>query len=153
MNEPALIQESRDRRIARAMLMWLTGRHPGSNPIRWWIAFSNFDQQDSDMQDICEDAGWRPASFTSKQRTLRTVAKNLYNHGIVDRWILGNGELEYRESARWQYVYALPYKRLKCLAPEQWSHIGYNPEAMSTPDWELERMLDRAYPLKKRKKS
>lgn len=139
-------KENRDRRIARAMLTWLTHRNPGSNPMPVRISFSNHEQEAEDMQDICDMAGWDTKNFSYQQRVLQAVARRLHDCRVVDRWILGNGELTCREEARWQYTYALSGKWLKRLSPEDWAHIQYNVEPWSTPENELERVLDRAFP-------
>jgi hypothetical protein len=142
--------EPRDRRLARAMLMHLTYRGLGSNPSPIGISFSSHEDTCEQMDEICEEAGWKPGSFAAQQRASRAIALHLWRARIVDRGSLTNGERDSRYESTWQYRYHLPTKWLVRLAPEAWAHLRYRLEEWSPPENELDLALDRAYPLKER---
>ncbi|CAN7781808.1 hypothetical protein LJR175_008170 [Variovorax sp. LjRoot175] len=143
--------EARDRRLARAMLKHLTYRSPGSNPSPIGISFSNHEDTCEQMDELCEEAGWKPSSLSAQQRVCRAVALRLWQARIVERGRLTNGERDARNEATWQHRYYLPPKWLVRLAPEDWKHLRYRVEEWSTPEQELDMALNRAYPLKEEK--
>jgi len=114
--------ELRDRRIARAMITALAENWTQTSLPT--IEFCCMDDPFEFMNDICKDAGWEPSSTPAMQRVLRAVALRLYRERVLDRGRLSNGELEYRESPRWQYSYSLTNRCISDINPGRWGRGG-----------------------------
>lgn len=136
--------ELRDRRIARAMIAALAENWVGSSPLS--IQFCCMDDPFEFMNDICKDAGWEPTSTAAMQRVLRAVGLRLYRERVLNRGRLSNGELEFRESPRWQYSYSLTPRCINEINPGRWGRNGsYSNSSVNTDA--VESILNDIWPV------
>lgn len=137
--------ELRDRRIARAMISALADNSTCSSPIS--IEFCIMDEPFEFMMDLCKEADWNPSTTPAMQAGLSSVARHLYKQGVLKRGRLSNGELEYRNSPRWQYSYYLAPGYLVDINPGRWGPGGAFTKSEVRVD-RIELILDDIWPRK-----
>lgn len=132
-------KESRDRNLARAMLMLMTRRdvEAGTRPIR--VSFAPGGCDALGMDEICKKGGWEPQRGIYQARVLHAIARNLHESGVLRRWTPRIGSKT--------YSYSLATEWLKRLAPSKWGDLSCERGETSTPDREMEMLLDLVYPV------
>lgn len=132
-------KESRDRKIARALILQLTQADPvaGHKPIR--MHFSQNETNAKTLSEICRKGGWRTSRVLYQAKVLQGIAKSLCEAGVLRSWTppIGTKTISYSLAARW----------LKALSPSEWGHLSYQLGETTTPDHEMVQLLDSVYPI------
>lgn len=121
------------------MLLFMTQADPEAShkPIK-----AHFSQNESNAQtlsQICQEGGWRTSRVLYQAKVLQAISKRLCDVGVLRSWTppIGTKTISYSLTARW----------LKRLAPDKWSDLVYELDKDSTPEYEMERVLDLVYPV------
>lgn len=127
-------KESRDRKVARALLRYIAKRaaeSPGK-PIK--IHFSRSEDNAATLTEICRQGGWISDKVIHQAKVLQAISKILFEAGVLRAWTppIGTKTISYSLSSEW----------LKRLAPSKSSDLG----EFVIPDGEMEGLLDSIYP-------
>lgn len=134
-----MLKESRDRKIARALILFMTQSDPEAShkPIR--MHFSQNEANAQTLSEICQKGGWRTPRVLYQAKVLQAISKHLCESGVLRSWTppIGTKTISYSLAAKW----------LKLLAPSKWCDLSYQLDETSTPDREMEMLLDLVYPV------
>lgn len=140
-------RESLNRRLAREVLKHLSvmpsGTYKPTAP-RPTFCVSTYEDDWMLMDEMAREVGW---VYTDKNltRTFSNVCKKMYDARVLERHTFGVKEKEWHRERNWLWIYNLQDKYLVRLNPEWKKYIGYSPESWSTPQFELEYLLKRAF--------
>lgn len=128
-------KECRDRKIARALLLYMTQRaEEGSHkPLR--MHFSQSESNAKTLAEICLKGGWSTHRVIYQAKVLQAISKLLFEAGVLRSWTppIGTKTISYSLSSEW----------LKRLAPGEWGGLAETSSAVR----EMDLLLDSIYPI------
>lgn len=134
-----MLKESRDRKIARALIQFMTQSDPDAShkPIR--MHFSQNESNAQTLSEICLKGGWSTPRVLYQAKVLQAISKHLCESEVLRSWTppIGTKTISYSLAAKW----------LKLLAPSKWGDLSNQLDETSTPDREMEMLLDLVYPV------
>lgn len=143
-------RESRDRRLARALLGYMSTMPPGIHkprPSAVRFSPSNYEDDWDLMADLAKEAHWAYRD-TQLRRVFAYIVGRLWRVGIVERHVLPIYDKVNYGEPNWVYTYHLLDKWLARLNPAWQPIVRYSPGELSTPEFEMNYALRRAFPRK-----